>query len=473
MAKFELSLGSISIKIGADSTTVNKSAHTALPYANDVGRYMQYSSMMDDLLFFGKQSTTTRYIKECPQVGSILFNKCNAYINGKMSIVNDDEEHSHATSSYAKRMQALIERPNILQNGKQFWSGVKFFIQAYGYCVVLRNKNEVRGEVSDMWILHPEYTTITFTKDLPYYKTDFMELVESIKVTTQGNKTSWTVPKEDVYIFTDTTPLRTDSYLPSSRLDTLKNPIENLIKGYKTEGRIISKPLVAFSRKDSSAMSATIKDDDKNAVNKIFSSKYGTEYDNQSDVIFLSAAVDVQQLMYPIAQLQIFEGRSANAAIVCDGLGYPFDLMGKDKGATYSNGQTADTILYQNHIIPEAGQIDQQIIECLMLLDYGVKCRTTYDHVPSLQGNLKEKAEVRNINTHALLAQFVACLIKFDEMIGHLGNKEINQKFSGKFFNELDPTDQEYFKISIKNGSNQTGSGGTQGQANNSNQAGN
>ena len=474
MAK-EVSLlwGLVSIKNGADSPSINKSATTALPYTYDSVKYLQYSSMMEDLFFgVGKGSFVARAIKECPQVGAILLNKCNAYINGKMTIVNQKDD-SPATSLQGKRMQSLIERPNILQNGKQFWAGVKFFVQAYGYCVVLRNKNEIRGEISDMWVFHPEYTKIEFIDDIPYYKSDFMELVKSIKVkTVEGSE--WTIPKEDVYIFTDTTPISKDSYLPSSRIEGVKNAVDNLIKGYKTEGRIISKPLVAFSRKDGTANAVPIKADDKNALHAMFSEKYGTEFASQSDALFLSAAVDVQQLMYPIAQLQIFEGRSANTAIVCDGIGYPFDLMGKDKGSTYNNGENADTVLYQNFIIPEASQIDQQIIECLLLDEMGLKSITTYDHIPALQGDLKQKAEVRKINTEAAINEFENHGCTYNEYLVSMNRPESTQPFKDMYYWEIL---LKYPDLKLNNskqyGSNQAGGGGSQSETNNSNQAGN
>lgn len=475
MGKFELSLGSFTLKVGRDSATVDKSPSTALPYVYDAGKYLQYSSMMEDLFFgVGKGSHVARAIKECPQVGAILLNKCNAYINGKMTIVNEKDD-SKATSLYGKRMQSVIDRPNILQNGKQFWAGVKFFVQAYGYCVVLRNKNEVRGEVSDMWAFNPEFTTVEFIEDIPYYKTEFTELIKSVKVKLpKGSEI--TIPKEDVYIFTDTTPLRRDSYLPSSRIEGVQNAVDNLIKGYKTEGRIISKPLVAFSRKDSTMNSAPIKEEDKSAMRAMFSEKYGTEFASQSDVLFLSAAVDVQQLMYPIAQLQIFEGRSANTAIVCDGLGYPFDLMGKDKGSTFNNGENADTVLYQNHIIPEAGQIDQQIIECMMLAENGHKIITSYDHVPALQGDLKEKAEVRKINTEAAINEFENHGCTYNEYLVSIGRPESKQPFKDLYYWEI-LLKYPDFKLnnSKSNGSNNQnsnsgGAQGNQGQENQSNQ---
>lgn len=450
---------------------IEKSATTALPIRGDFGRQLnQYASMIDDFLYGSDRTEIVRYIRECPQVGAILFNKCNAYINGKIQVLNvlDDAQN---VSPYGRRCQKVIDRPNILQNGKSFWAGVKFYMQAYGYCPVLRIKSETRGEISDMWILNPEYITIEFIEDAPYYKTDFYELVKSVKM--KGKNGDWVIPKEDVYIFTDSTPLQRDSYLPSSRILLGRNAIVNLIKGYKTEGRIISKPLGAFTRKDGSANAATIKDSDKTAVRQFFSERYGTEYESQQDVLLLSAAVEWQNLMYPIAQLQIFEGRSANTAIVCDVMGYPFDLMGKDKGATYSNGGIADKVLYQNHIIPEASQIDEQIAECLLAEGNGVRYVTSYSHVPVLQENFKEKAETRKVNTEAAVHEFDNNGCTYNEYLVSIGRPETNRPFKDMYYWEIKEKFPQFItnqkQISNGNNNNQnTDTGGNQRNQGNS-----
>ncbi len=444
---------------------IEKSATTALPNRGDFGKQMQqYASMVDDFLYGSDMSEIVRYIKECPQVGAILLNKCNAYINGKIQVLNVLDETVN-TSPYGRRCQKVIDRPNILQNGKSFWAGVKFYIMAYGYCPVLRIKSATRGEISDLWILNPEFVDFEFIDEAPFYKTDFYELIKSVKM--RGKDKDWIIPKEDVYIFTDSTPLQRNSFLPSSRIINGKNAIMNLIKGYKTEGRIISKPLGAFTRKDGSLNASKINDDDKLAVKSMFSERYGTEYDTQSDILLLSAAVEWQNLMYPIAQLQIFEGRSSNTAIVCDVMGYPFDLMGKDKGATYSNGGIADKVLYQNHILPEAAQIDEQIGECLLALEHGVRYVTSYSHVPVLQENFKEKAETRKVNTEAAVHEFDNNGCTYNEFLASMGRPESNRPFKDMYYWEIKLKYPEFItnqkQISNGNNNQNTNTGGNQG----------
>lgn len=452
---------------------VEKGATSAVPITANYYRQMErYSSMVDEFLFGNKNSEIVNFIRECPQVGAILLNKCNAYINGKFQVLNALDDTVN-TSPYAQRLQRLLNRPNFLQNGKSFWAGIKFFVNGYGYCPVLRVKSETRGEISDLWILNPESIVIEWVEDNPFYKADFQELIKSIKLKHKTGE--WVIPKEDVYIFTDSTPLEREGYLPSSRVMSGKSAITNLIKGYRTEGRIISKPLGAFSRKDASANSAKIPKEDKEKMTSYFSERYGTEFESQSDVLWLNAAVEWQNLMYPIAQLQIFEGRSANTAIVCDVMGYPFDLMGKDKGATYSNGATADKVLYQNHIVPEAEQLDQQIGECLLIETKGVRIHTSYAHVPCLQENLKEKAETRQKNSEAAVLEFYHNGCTYNEFLVSMNRPETKSKLKDLYYWEIMQRFPEFItnsQISYRgNQSNQANGGGNQtgnqGQANN------
>lgn len=448
MALFEIKSRNFNLRLGdssekSDTSIVSKEAYSALP-ENYYRAYVEYSSMIDAVMGVDSHSDIVKAIKECPQVGTILANKCAAYINGKMQVLNKNPENDNpARGENGRRWQRLIDRPNILQNGKQFWSNVKWNVMAFEFCPVLRvmpDGFEREKNIESLWVLPPQFTEIKFKQGIPFYEDNFYDLIESVTLK-RGNIT-WKVPKEDVYIFVGTGPISgKEGYLPTSRITGLKHVITNLVKGYKTEGRIISKPLGAFTRKDGSLNSVPIKDEDRQAVNSQFSENYGTEFDHQSDILMLNASMDWVNLMYPIGQLQIFEGRTANTAALCAGMGYPFHLFGDSKGPTFSNMDAADKTLYQNYIIPESEHLDQQIAECLFAEINGVRYETSFGHIAALQENQKERSEVLRNNGQSSIIAFKNNAINFTEYSSRNGNPNPFSKWKDKYWAEF--TDEE------------------------------
>ena len=474
MALFEIKSRNFNLKLGRESdssgsATVLKEAYNTLP-ENYYRAYAEYSSMLDAVMGCDSHSDIVKAIKECPQVGTILANKCAAYINGKMQVLNKNPENDNpARGENGRRWQKLIDRPNILQNGKQFWANVKWNVMAFEYCPVLRvmpDGFEREKNIEALWVLPPQYTEINFRKGIPFYESDFYDLIES--VTLKRGNTTWKVPKEDVYIYVGTGPMSgKDGYLPTSRITGLKHVITNLIKGYKTEGRIISKPLGAFTRKDGSLSAIPVKQEDRDAVNNQFRENYGTEFEHQSDILMLNAAMDWQNMMYPIGQLQIFEGRTANTAALCAGMGYPFHLFGDSKGPTFSNMDAADKTLYQNYIIPEAEHLDQQIAECLFAEINGVRYETSFGHIAALQEDQKKKADVRKVNSEAAIIEFNNNGCTYNEYLVSIGRPESTQPFKDLYYWEIKRDYPEFITNQIRsnvNNNNQApDNGGDQG----------
>lgn len=427
--------------------------------------FPDYMNLTDNIFSVSSDQEIIKAVTDCPQIGAILHSKSNAYVNGIVEVLSKSTRNK--VKGQDKRWQTLMEHPNVLQNGEAFRAQLKFYIMAFGYCPVLRvipEGYEFGTEISALWVLPPHSTEIKFKKGNMMYTDNISNLIES--VTLRKDNVKYTIKKEDVYIFTDTTPLRDNSYLPCSRVSSLQFPINNIIKSYKTEGRIISKPLGILANQARDTISTLpIGSKERRELHRAFKS-YGTS-DGQEDTIITDATLKWEHMMYPVSELQMVELRTANAAILCDGMGYPFDLFGKDKGTTFTNGASAGKTLYQNFIIPESKNMDTQFNECLYGDINGVEYVTCFDHVAALQDDIKARAEVRKLNIEAATLEFNSNGITYNQFLVSIGYHEVSEPYSDMYAWQIRQDYPEFFN----NTSNGTSNTTTQGSGTATNEA--
>lgn len=395
-------------------------------------------------------------LDECPQVSTVLLRKSQAFSNGKIQIHTENGALVKQSSTYK-----VLGTPNIIQSDIQFRTQLFFYIQSYGFCPVLRIRPLGFNDVRSLWILPPDKVEITWTKDIPFYKTNIADLVDKIEVKIDSNQ-KLALNKEDIYFFTDTTGVMEKGYLPTSRLTSLRMPIGNLIKNYKSRGRLIEKPFGILSNEARDSISSLPLDpEEKERLYQEFT-QYGTG-DGKKDVILTDATLKWQMMMYPIEQMQFLDMQDTDTQVICDKIGYPHALLGNRKGTTFDNMDAADVQLYQNHIIPDAENISQQYTECLELDKQGKKVVITYDHITALQGDKKTASEARKIMGQALIAEYQAGLIPKERVLEILGEQP-NQ--IGEYYVEPTPTTTDTQVTTNNNTGTNSGNQSNQGQNN-------
>lgn len=380
--------------------------------------FFSYPTLSDtNTVFFSLNSNDNihKALTECPQVAFILLRKAQAYANGVVTV----KKKSGREVSEDDKLLKLLKTPNIIQSDIQFRTQLYYYMLAYGYCPVLRVA-PVGLELQSLWIIPPSLLDVKFIDDLPYYKTDISQLIVSteLRVGTQNYK----IPKDNIYFFTDTTGWTMNGFLPMSRLVPLEYPINNLIKNYRSRARIIEKPygILTNAARDNIS-SIPIDPREKKAVQAALS-QYGTGA-GQYDTIVTNAPLQWQQMMYPVQQLQLLEMQDKDTQVIADTLGYPYDLLGNSKGTTFNNKDQSGVDLYQDHIIPDAKNIDQQFEECVQIKE-GMKICTSYDHVASMQSDKQFEALTRESLGRALIQEYEAGLISRErarELLGETG----------------------------------------------------
>ena len=182
--------------------------------------------------------------------------------------------------------------------------------------------------------------------------------------------------------------------LPESRLSSLTNEITNIIGAYESRNVLITQrgpdKIIRSDAGDSSGRIA-LSDPEKKQVQQDFE-KYGL-LKGQWRQIITNAAIKVQTIGYSTRDLMLFEEIQDDIARICDGYAYPYDLISKQEGTTFTNGNTAGRDLYQNAIIPESDSFYSQISEWLQLDSYSLGIEKDFSKVSALQGNKKEDAD--------------------------------------------------------------------------------
>lgn len=393
-------------------------------YGTTYGNRTFFSMNMSDATTYyfdlDNSESIAKALNECPQVSTVLLRKSQAFSNGIPMVYNDKGVLLKQSQEYK-----IIKTPNIVQSDIQFRTQVFFYSQAYGYCPVLRIRPVGFKQIKGLWVIPPDAIKIEWTKDVPFYKTSINDLIVKIEVKVDSN--NWLeINKDDIYFFTDTTGIMEQGYLPTSRLTSLKMPIGNLIKNYKSRGRLIEKPFGILSNEARDSISSLPLDpEEKERLHNEFS-QYGTG-DGKKDVILTDATLKWQMMMYPIEQMQFLDMQDSDTQVICDKLGYPHDLLGNRKGTTFNNKSQSTVNLYQDHIIPDANNFDQQYTECLELDVQGKHIHTSFDHITVLQADQKTAAEARKVMGEALIQEYNAGLIPKERVLELLGEEKNQQ----------------------------------------------
>lgn len=390
-------------------------------------------------------------LTECPQVATILLRKAQAYANGIPKLLSSRGNELPKSNPLYK----VINTPNIIQSDNQFRTQLYYYILAYGFCPVMKIKPLGFNDVRSMWILDPATIKITWTKDLPFYKNDINDLI--VKVCIQvGNGKEVELDKNDLYFFTDTTGLMKEGFLPVSRLNSLTMPIENLIKNYKSRGRLIEKPFGILSNATKDGISnLPLRPEEKEQLHRDFET-HGTG-NGKKDVIITNAALTWQMMQYPVEQMQFLDMQDSDTQVLCDALGYPHDLLGNRKGTTFNNKEQSEKTLYVNNTMPDSKNIDQQYNECLELIGTGLEFKVSFEHLPALQADKKLAAETRKVQGQAVIQEYQAGLITQRRALELLGE-------------DTEGVPDEYYKPleNETNNINESGDTSNQGQENQS-----
>lgn len=352
--------------------------------------------------FTGAASCVEAYEK-CPPVASIIGRKAQAYINGKFWILNTSGKE--ATGTYATFLRRLFRKPNPIQSFKQFRAQGYYYVNLFGWNVVLTVRPfgfENKTAIKSMWNIPPSMIDIEETKKI-FYQSDTKGMIKQIVLNYAGVRTVLDV--DNIFIQRDTSPNFNTMLLPQSRLASLTKPVNNIIGAYESRNVLINYrgALGILSTDPGSGQYASLplKPQEKIDLQNDFR-KYGVS-DRQWQFIITSASLKWQQMGVATKDLMLFEEIDADTMAICDAYGYPYRLMSTNTANSLggSDAKEFKAQLYQDTIIPEADNLDEQWGLFFEDEENNIRIDTDFSHVPVLAEDQSDAMTARKTRNEA------------------------------------------------------------------------
>ena len=398
----------------------------------------------------------------CPPVSAIVNRKSEAFINGVTTIVNRSGKGKgkEVNSEAADKIRNLMARPNPLQSWAQFEAQYYAYYQIYEYCIILPIKPVGYNDPIDttrLWIIPPMMVDIEESQKI-WYIDDGKTIIKKITLSLGGEKTelNW----DDLIILKGFSPSLSSLIIPESRFLPLRIPIETVIKGYRSMSNgFDNTPLgiVGNDTKDSMSFIPLSPLEKENLQNEL--NRFGLG-NGQKKFILSNANLTWQPINYPIDTLKLPEHTKMAVTAICDGLGYPYELMSNENGVTFSNKRDAMKMLYQDFIIPVSKSIYEQWNQYFKTEDLNLLIENDYSQLEVLQKDALSKANARKAANEAYLIEFENDLMTVNRWL-ELNNEDTRED-GNVYYSEWIRKNPEVIQARSNNNSNNNNQNGNQ-----------
>lgn len=290
---------------------------------------------------------------------------------------------------------AFMENPNAFQSRNEFL--FQWYIQrsVYGNVFEYVLKGTKMAEIpSAIWHLPPSRISIQRSGKI-FDQTDINGIIEGYVMQLDAEKNRTFLPEEVIQF---SMPNCDDPLLGSSPLLALRMPISQIRASHAMLNAIyVRKGAIGVWRnetKDNSGYVPLSTDDKK--VSKQLEKSYGTG-DRQSSII-VDKNLKWEPATYPVGDYKLFETMDMCKVAIMDFYGANKDMFssgsGGKTGSTFQNREMAERNCYQDTIIPVANDYTNGLSKRFGLTDKGERLMLSYDHIPTMRENEKEKSEI-------------------------------------------------------------------------------
>jgi len=367
---------------------------------------------------FEDLASASKAYARCPPLAAIINRKAQAYINGRTSFVNTRGKDVTDKNPDARRIMALLARPNIFQSWREFEAQQKIYIDTYGFCIGLPLGNPVGFDASwakSIWNIPSYMVSAEEARKIAWFKAEkISDILPTIKL--KYKDLNIEIATDELCIFKDFVPGMGSQIFPDSRIRALAMPINNIISAYESRNELINyagSQGILTPETDAQGP-IPLKEGEKEQLQADFKRQYGIKK-GQSRYIISPAAMKWQPMGKATKDLMLFEEITDDIMRICDGYGYPSPLLNSEKGPSVSNTDSYKKQVYEDAIIPESINIYEQWNRWFKLEPTNITMVKSYDHLPILQQDQKLAGQAELYFAQALLIQFQNNLITLNQ----------------------------------------------------------
>ena len=299
-----------------------------------------------------------------------------------------------------------------------------------GYSVILPIKPVGFKNIDSksLWNIPPSMMEVVEKRTVAFSESNSpKDFIESITLVWQDTRVK--LDLDSIYIIKDTSPSFDSLILPQSRIQSLRDQVNNIIGAYESRSTLIHKRgalgILSSDKVDGSSGSDSLTKTEKETIQSDFA-KYGLTK-GQWSIIISDAAVKWQQMGYPTKDFMLFDEIEDDIMRICDSFNFPYPLMASAKTNNIggSNTDPNKAMLYQDAIIPEADSDYEQWNNFFGLSEFGIYLSKDYSHIPVLQKDKLNEANARKALNEAKKIEWEFNLITLNQWLESLGEDPI------------------------------------------------
>lgn len=395
-------------------------------------------------------SNTVTLFNEMSEVYFPVMAIVNRITNGRFQLKDSKTD----TVIYEnKEINKFLSKPNPLQTFEELIRQLEVYKLVTGNGYLYANtpdfiKSLPRYKVTDNYMVFPSQgVNINYKNQIKLFSAgEISDIIDYYTVTIGGSQTKIS-PLNLLHLKDTSIGDGTDHIEGISRLVRLKYPLSNLMAVYEARNAIYVKrgaigAIVSNSKDDSGNIPLTPKE--KEQLLKDYNDTYGIVNDKNPTMV-TGLPVSFIRFNQSIQELQPFEETLSDAIQIAGVYNVPAVLIPRKDQATFSNQDTAEKSLYENVVIPEAVSTCKVLNEFLGLENDGMYLDVSFDHIPVLQPNARDKAETDKIVTDTCKVNFLSGIITLNEWLSKMGGDMVDSPIYNKKMFEM--SDDEVAKI--------------------------
>jgi hypothetical protein len=377
-----------------------------------------HSSAVAKLSGCGNQFYSSCY-ELCPTLQAIIQKKSEGLVNGKIISIDPVTEKAKPSDAFNKAMKVL-NNPNRQMNRNNLLMYIDACLNVYGVAYVYQVVSEGFSAVTGLIPIPNNAVSVTYKSYINVLDPEqFDNIIDTYSINIMGMPLI--LRGEDTKRIKE---IRASSinlhqgyeYRPSSRLDSLKMPITNIVASIESRNQIIVKRgaegiLSPKMGQDQTGVQLSLDPTVKQAIQDDYA-KYGY-LDTQWHTILTEVPLEYTPITRNVAQLGLFEGENTDKRTIALSFNMPAPLIGLPDEAKYNTFAEAQRQMYEGAVIPDAGIISQAFDEVFKA--DGWKFYFDFSHLDCFQKSETERATALDKTITALTNGVNAGFIKPEE----------------------------------------------------------